>query len=376
VYAILGRRSVAERMGIADRVATLLPARGPLLHHYRQLAPMYPALLRSVRVPSADVIVASSYAYAHGFRSVNGAPVVCYCHGPFRHLWTQQEAYARRLPGGRAGRIAFSRYAALARVADRAAAQSVHTYLTQSPFTAELISRVYGRSAQVIAPPIDCRRFRPSGRPHDGSFLFAGRLVEAYKRPSLVVDAFARMPDLRLRIAGDGPALAALRGRATPNVEFLGLLDDAELVTAMQRCAAAIFPSIDDYGLIPLEVNACGRPVLALRAGGARYTVSPGVSGEFIAQQSVDAVVETIRAFEPGRYDPRAIRGHALAWDGRSFRTHLRAAVRAAVQDATPGGVLADHTVAPSAMAAAADRIGRLARSTRTWERNGATARA
>jgi glycosyltransferase involved in cell wall biosynthesis len=357
VYAILGRRSVAERMGIADRVVTLLPERGPLLHHYRRLAPMYPALLRSVRLPRADVVVASSYAYAHGFRSVNRAPVVCYCHGPFRHLWTQQESYARQLPGGRAGRIAFSGYAALARLADRAAAQSVHTYLTQSPFTAELIARVYGRSAQVLTPPIDCQGFRPSNRPHDGSFLFAGRLVEAYKRPSLVVDAFARMPDLRLRIAGDGPALAALRRRATPNVEFLGRLEDPELVTAMQSCAGAIFPSVDDYGLIPLEVNACGRPVLALRAGGARHTVLAGVSGEFIAEQSVDAVMAAVRSFDAARYDPAAIRVHALAWDGRSFRARLQASVRAAVQHAAPGAALAElaeEVLAPAATAAEA----------------------
>jgi glycosyltransferase involved in cell wall biosynthesis len=344
VYAILGRREVAERMGIADRVVTLLPERDALLRHYRRLAPAYPALVRSFRLPAADIVVASSYAYAHGFQTINCAPVVCYCHGPFRHLWTQRTAYSRHLPGGLAGRLAFSGYAAAARAADRSAARSVHTYLTQSPFTAETIAHCYRRAAQVVPPPIDCGRFHPSGRPHGEYFLFAGRLVEAYKRPSLVVDAFARMPDLRLLVAGDGPAMGALRRRAPRNVEFLGRLDDDALVAAMQDCAAAVFPSVDDFGLIPLEVNACGRPVLALRAGGARHTVAHGISGEFIEDQSVDAVVRAVRGLDPDRYSPEAVRAHALARDGRSFRDRLRAAVLFAAEDALP----VPRPVAPS----------------------------
>ena len=326
-------------MGIEDRVTTLLPDRPGLLRRYRSLAPLYPMLVRSVRLPRADVLITSSYAYAHGFRTINEAPVVCYCHGPFRHLWSQQDVYARQMGLGRAGRAAFSGYAAWARGADRAAAGSVHTYLTQSPFTAAQITKAYRRSADLLPPPIACDRFRPSGKPDEGFFLFAGRLVEAYKRPSMVIDAFARMPDLRLRIAGDGPALEDLRRRATPNVSFLGCLDDEALAGQMQACTAAIFPSIDDFGLIPLEVNACGRPVLALAAGGARHTVVPGISGEFIADQSVDALVQAVRGFDAARFEPETVRAHALAWDGTTFRARLRATVRAVMED----------TAAPSA---------------------------
>jgi glycosyltransferase involved in cell wall biosynthesis len=326
-------------MGIADRVVTLLPEWAPLLRRYRSLAPLYPALVRSARLPEADVVVASSYAYAHGFRTPNRAPVMCYCHGPFRHLWGEQDAYASALPGGRAARAVFDGYRRYARAADRGAAQGVHTFLTQSPFTSAAIDRAYGRSAELLPPPIDCDRFHPAGRP-DGSaggyFLFAGRLVEAYKRPSLVVDAFARMPGARLRIAGDGPALADLRRRATANVEFLGHLEDGELVAAMQDCQAAIFPSVDDFGLIPLEVNACGRPVLALRRGGARYTVAPGISGDFIGEQTVAAIVDAVQGFDADRYQSDRIREHALAWSGWSFRTRIRDAVLDALERPVP----------------------------------------
>jgi glycosyltransferase involved in cell wall biosynthesis len=331
VYAILGRRSVARRMGIEDRVHPLLPERAPLLEHYRWLAPSYPALVRAARLPEADVIIASSYAYAHAFRTANRAPMVCYSHGPFRHLWTN--AYDDYLPGASAGRLAFKLYAAAARAADREATASVKALLTQSPFTAEQIARVYGREAQIVPPPIDCDTFHANGSQPKGYFLFVGRLVEAYKRPSIVVDAFRSMPDLKLLIAGDGPARADLEARAPSNVEFLGALGDDALVTTMQGCEAAIFPSVDDFGLVPLEVNACGRPVIALRAGGALHTVRPGVSGEFLEAQTADAVVQSVRSFNPRRFDPVSIRAHALRWSKASFRGHLRNAV----EDLVPG---------------------------------------
>lgn len=335
VYAVLGRRAVAERMHIESRVSTLLPSRPRLLAHYRLLAPAYPAIVRSARLPEADVIVASSYAYAHSFDTPNHAAKVCYCHGPFRHLWSQEDAYAARVRGGQIGRAAFSLYTTGARAVDRHAARSVDVFLTQSPFTAGLIEAAYGRQARVLPPPVNGDVFVPDHNPPRDYFLFVGRLVEAYKRPSIVVEAFGRMPDRRLLIAGDGPARPELQRRATPNVEFLGHLHDAELVTAMQGCQAAIFPSVDDFGLVPLEVNACGRPVLAVRAGGPLHTVVPGLNGEFLADQSVRAIVEAVSEFDAHRYDASTIRAHALRWDTATFREEIQAAALSALQRRT-----------------------------------------
>jgi glycosyltransferase involved in cell wall biosynthesis len=329
VHAILGRRSVAERMGVEDRVFTILPERERLLAGYRMLAPAYPALVRAARLPEADVVIASSYAYAHAFETPNRAPKLCYCHGPFRHLWSQQKAYTAAIPGGRPAQWAFGLYSELARAADRSAARSVAAFLTQSPFTANLIGHAYGRHSGLLPPPIDCDLFRPAQGPPQGYFLFVGRLVEPYKRPSLVIDAFARMPEQRLLVAGDGPELKELRRRATPNVSFLGTLDDAGLVDAMQHCEAALFPSVDDFGLVPLEVNACGRPVLAYRGGGSLYTIRAGVTGAYFHEQTADAVVKAVRGFDPAAYDPAEIRRHALCWD----RTEFRKAIRRAAED-------------------------------------------
>jgi len=326
VYAILGRPSVAARMGISDRVHTVLPGSSRLFDHYRRLAPLYPRLVRSARLPEADVIVSSSYAYSHAFETPNRARKLCYCHGPLRHLWSQTREYASHMRGGTAARLAFNAYMGPARRADRAAADSTDAFITQSPFTAKLIERAYGRNSQVLPPPVDCDVFRPSYQAPDDYFLFVGRLVEPYKRPSMVIDAFARMPHRRLLIAGDGPALAMLRERATPNVEFLGQLHDEDLVHAMQNCQAAIFPSVDDYGLVPLEINACGRPVLAVQAGGTLHTVKPGVTGQFLSEQSADAIVTAVEAFDSHRYDVGYIREHALERSSARFREEIRAA--------------------------------------------------
>jgi glycosyltransferase involved in cell wall biosynthesis len=353
VHAILGRRSVAARMGIDERVETILPEHPQLLERYRALAPLYPGLVRMARLPEADVVIASSYAYAHGFRTPNRAPVLCYCHGPFRHLWSQQEAYAAQLPGGPAARAMFEFYVRAARAADQAAARAVSHFMTQSPFTAQLIARAYRRDAQLLPPPVNCELFRPSVTPPRGYFLFVGRLVEPYKRPSIVIEAFSRMPEHQLVVAGDGPALDGLRRRATPNVSFVGQLEDGALVEAMQGCEAALFPSTDDFGLVPLEVNACGRPVIAVRAGGPQHTVKPGVTGEFLAAQSSAAIEHAVRAHVAGKYDPQAIRRHALQFGHAEFRRRIRAAAERLAVNAAAGvaGRQTDRQLEPAPFA-------------------------
>lgn len=324
-YALLGRRAVAERMGVGDRFHSLLPSRARVLRHYRWMAPAYPAIVAGLRLPPADLLITSSYAHIHGIRTENDAPQLCYCYGPLRYAWSQEEAYAGELPGGRLTERAFSVYAAAMRGADRRASRQVTRYLTESPYTVELIERCYGVEAHVVAPPIDTDTFRPDPTGPDDYFLFCGRLVEAYKRPSVVVEAFNRLPHLKLRIAGDGPARPDLERLARgDNIEFLGHLDDAELVRAMARCRAAIFPSVDDFGLIPVEVAACGRPVLAYARGGALHTVVEGATGAFFHEQTPEAVVDAVRAFDDADYDTRTIRAHAEGWSVEQFRAGIR----------------------------------------------------
>jgi glycosyltransferase involved in cell wall biosynthesis len=328
VYAVTGRPCVAERMGVGDRFHTILAPRRRLLEGYRLLTPAFPPLVDRVRLPEADVLVSSSYAFAHRLRTRNDAAQLCYCHSPLRFAWSMTDNYRHEYLGKRrvAG-AAFDLFATAMRRSDRRTSARVDHYLTQSPFVADQIREFYGRDADVVGAPIACDRFRPGGTPGD-YYLICCRLVEPYKRVGLTLEAFRRL-DRRLIVAGDGPAYAELRAAAPPNVEFTGHLEDDELIPLMQRCLATVFPSRDDFGLIPLEAMACGRPVIAYAGGGAMHTVVPGLTGEFFAEQTVDALAEAIGSFDPGAYDSAAIRAHAEQWDARRFRARIAAAVRA-----------------------------------------------
>jgi glycosyltransferase involved in cell wall biosynthesis len=215
------------------------------------------------------------------------------------------------------------------RAGDLAASGRVGVYLTQSAFVADQVREFYGREAAIVGAPVDCGRFTPSARPAEDYFLICARLVEPYKRISLAIDAFARLPHRRLVIAGDGPELGRLRARAGANVEFRGHVRDAELVDLMQHCRATIFPSQDDFGLVPVEVMACGRPVLAYGGGGALHTVRAGVTGEHFADLRPDALAWLVDGFQPDRYDPAAIREHALRWERAAFGRGVDEVVRA-----------------------------------------------
>lgn len=333
VVAILGRREVAARMKVEDRFRSILPPRPLLLRDYRYLTPVLGALTDRVRLPEADVVLSSSYAFAHRLRSRNDAPRVCYCHSPLRFAWSMTERYREELAKGGVRGRAFDALAAMMRRSDRRSAQPIHEYLTQSPFTAEQIERFYGREAAVIGAPVDCRLFHPTESPPEDYYLFCGRVIEPYKQLGIVIEAFRRLGS-RLVVAGDGPDRERLAASAPPNVEFVGHVGDDVLVPLMQRCQALIFPSRDDFGLLPVEVMACGRPVIAYGGGGSLYTSVPGVTGELFAEQAAAVVEAAVRDFDPGAYDPKRIREHALQWDGARFRERLEEHVRAAVRAA------------------------------------------
>jgi glycosyltransferase involved in cell wall biosynthesis len=338
VYALLGRGDVARRMGIEDRCRMLLPSPEFALRRYRLATPLLAFLGEFVRLPPADVVLTSSYAFAHHLRSRSGAPQVCFCHSPLRFVWTMNDSYRSHwAPGGARG-AAFDAMTRLVRARDRRAAGRVARFLVASPYTGEQVERFYGRSATVIGAPVAVDRFCPApGGGCDDYFLFSGRLIDPYKRVMETIEAFGRL-GLRLIVAGDGPAYSRARRAASSNVEFTGALGDDRLIALMQRCRAAIFPSQDDFGLIPLEVMACGRPVLACASGGANYTVRPGVTGELFSDASASGIERAMRSFRPESYDPAVIREHAMNWSAARFRERLVEAVQDVVSGAPPSG--------------------------------------
>src|SRR4051794_2987775 len=330
VVALMGRPWVARQMGVEPRFRSLIAPRPGLLRHYRLLTPAFPLLTDAVRLPDADVVLSSSYAFAHRLRPRGAAARVCYCHSPLRFAWSMTERYRESWAPGPGSR-AFDALAAVMRRSDRRSAQGIDSYLTQSPYVADQIERFYGRSASVIGCPVDTERFHPSGQAPGDYFLLVGRLIEPYFRAPLVLEAFRRLPGHRLVVVGTGPALEDLRAAAPANVEFTGRVSDERLVELMQGCLAGLSPTLHDFGLTPIEIMACGRPMLAYGAGGALHTMVPGETGEVFSESTPEAIADAVRDFDPGRYDSGAIRAHAETWSASAFRERLIAAVRSAV---------------------------------------------
>ena len=326
VYALLGRLEVAQRMGIADRFHSIVAPRRRILRDYRLLAPLWPRIVESAVLPEADVLLSSSYAFAHGFQTPNRAPHISYCHSPLRFAWSMTGDYRAVYAPGLARGLTFKLLAARMRRADLVAAGRVERFLTQSPFTSHQIRACYGRQALAIGAPVDTDRFVPGDGDVGDYFLICSRLVEPYKRVSLAIEAF-RGIDARLVIAGDGPARAELEAKAPSNVEFLGHLSDREVIPLMQHCRALVFPSTDDFGLVPVEAMACGRPVIAYADGGALFTVEPGVTGVLFDDRNAETLRAIIRRFDHSRWDTESIRAHALRWGAHNFRLRVRDAV-------------------------------------------------
>jgi glycosyltransferase involved in cell wall biosynthesis len=291
-------------------------------HHHEWLLPLMPLAWRTrAKVQDVDAVVSSSHACAKAVRVDVGTPHLCYCHTPMRYAWdfeSERERFPSLLrPAARASMRGF-------RAWDRATARRVTRFVANSRAVADRIGRFYGRSAQVIHPPVDTGFYTPNGGRGD-EFLYVGRLV-SYKRADLVVEAFANLP-YRLNVVGAGRMADALRSRATPNVRFLGSVDDSRLRELYRSARAMVFPGDEDFGIVMAEAQACGTPVIALNRGGAVEIVEPGVSGWLLDRQDVTELRDAINLAATEELDPGTIRRRAERFSQERYRVELRAAV-------------------------------------------------
>ena len=217
------------------------------------------------------------------------------------------------------------------RVWDRVAADRVDHFIAISGTVADRVRRHYRREAEVIYPPVDTDRFTPNGAAPEDFYLVVARFVP-YKRIDLAIAAANRLRR-RLWIVGEGPERRRLKAMAGPTVRFLGSIpDDRQLAQLYARCRAFLFPSLDDFGVAPVEAQAAGRPVIALGRGAAVETIVPDTTGVLFDEQQVDSMVEAIERFERLAFDPAACRRNAERFDSRIFRERFRAAVETQVR--------------------------------------------
>jgi len=321
VYTSLYRRDSTFARFASRDVRTTLLDRIPVDRNFRMLFPIYPLAFRALGKLDADIVISSSTGWAHAVRTSERAFHVVYCHAPARWLWGEYLAapVGRMLLAPAVG--AWKRW-------DAAAARRPDLYIANSFTTKRRIAAVYGRDAEVVYPPVNVERFTPS--PRGERLLTVARLV-GHKRIDLLVDA-ATKAGLGLDVVGGGPALADLRARAGPTVEFHGELEDAAVTELLERCRAYCTPGWEDFGIAPVEAQAAGKPVISFARGGVLETVEEDISGVFFRRQDVDSLIDAIKRSDNLETPPEQIAELAARFSAARFREALTEAISSAVR--------------------------------------------
>ena len=298
---------------------------------YQKYLPLMPSALEELDLTGYDLVISSESGPAKGVITHPNALHVCYCHSPMRYLWDQYHTY--RANAGRLTRLVMSLTMPMLRAWDVASSAHVDRFVANSSFIARRVAKVYRRDSVVISPPVDLDAFAIEPAPTRDFYLTTGQLVP-YKRVDLAVSACTRL-GLRLVVVGTGSETARLRAMAGPNVEFRGWTSNEELRALYANCRALLFPGEEDFGIVPLEAMASGRPVIAFRSGGALDTVVEGETGTFFDRQTVDDLAGAMIRFEEleSSFDPRTVRSHAQRFGRTEFRAKLKRHIDACLSE-------------------------------------------
>ena len=293
---------------------------------YRAYLPLFPTAIEQLDLDGYDLVISSSHCAAKAAIAPGRARHISYCHSPMRYAWDQFDAY---FGPARVGALA-SRWIyrpLLARLArwDAATAHRVHRFVANSRHVADRIRRYYNRAATIVYPPTDTVFYQPDATPPGSHFLIVSALVP-YKRIELAIEACARA-GATLRIVGDGPGRRALERRAGGHVEFLGRVSDERIRDEYRRAAAVLLPGEEDFGIVPVEAQACGRPVVALARGGALETVIDGETGVLVREPDVDAFAEGLDRAARTRFDRERLRASAERFSQAAHVARLAAVI-------------------------------------------------
>ena len=300
------------------------------VHHYQSYLPLMPIALEQLNLKNYDLVISSESGPAKGVVIPPDALHVCYCHTPMRYVWPLYHDYQQTASWLK--RIFMPIAAHYLRLWDVTSASRVDHFFANSAYVARRVMRYYRRQSEVIHPPVDTHAFTPSDIRGD-FYLMAGQLV-SYKRADVAVEAFNKLGK-RLTIIGGGDQSKRLRKAAAPNINFLGRQSFSVLRDHYARCRALIFPGEEDFGIVPVEAMASGRPVIAFKAGGALETVVDGVTGLFFDEQTPESLVEAIERFElmETNFSSARIAQHAEQFNRRNFKEGMRRAIETLIQD-------------------------------------------
>ncbi len=299
---------------------------------YRNYLPLMPLAVSRFDLSDYDVIISNSHSVAKGVKKRRNQLQICYCHSPMRYVWDLQDQYLKEagLDMGLKGAVV-KHILGRIREWDYKTAQQVDHFIANSHYIKDRIKRSYGRDSTVIYPPVDVNAFKLHEK-KDNYFLAASRMV-SYKNMDMIVAAFSEN-GLPLVVIGDGPDLEKVKSRAKKNIEFLGYQESDALVGFMQKARAFVFAAEEDFGIVPVEAQACGTPVIAYGKGGVTETVVPvrnmeesrAPTGIFFNEQTIKALNDAVNIFETheSKFDPHEIRKNAERFSVERFRKEFK----------------------------------------------------
>jgi len=326
---IASRTALPAELRRADIRVSPLQRVYRFLGRHQFLLPWMPLAMENMDFTGFDVVLSSSHAVGKGIIPPGNSVHICYCHTPMRYAWEMEAEYLKdfRIKGYLKKRVR----AELKRIRrwDLTTARRVDHFIANSSETQARIRRIYGRESVVIPPPVDAHFFdSPLITKREGYFLAIGRLVP-YKRFDLLIE-LANAMKLPLKIAGQGSDEARLKALAGSTVEFLGFADENNLSSLYGNAAALFFPQVEDAGIVPMEAQACGTPVIALGQGGIVDITQPGVTGILAPEQTVVAFTEAVKKFRDVTWNHEAIRQHARKFHIDVFLHNIRTEVESA----------------------------------------------
>ncbi|MDN3510880.1 MAG: glycosyltransferase [Candidatus Jettenia sp.] len=300
---------------------------------YRSFLPLFPLAIENFDVRNYDIVLSSSHCVAKGIITSPSTIHICYCHTPIRYVWDYYHTYFSNDKRGLISRLLIPAVAHYLRMWDVTSSNRVDYFVANSHNVAHRIKKYYKRPAKVIHPPVDCSFYTPPDVQGEGDYYLIVSAFAPYKRIDIAVDVFEKLR-LPLIIIGCGQEDNLIRNMVKKYVQCLGWQSDESLKNYYRNCKALVFPGEEDFGIVPLEAQACGKPVIAFARGGALETVEgiypypefPGnmirkqpkaLTGVFFKEQTTESLIEAVRFFEKHKsiFDPLSIRKHAESFD-------------------------------------------------------------
>lgn len=299
---------------------------------HRFFPPLMPLAIEQFDFTKYDIVLSDSSSYAKGIITRPETLHICYMHTPMRYAWDDCQKYTQDFGFPWMIKRLVPFFMSPIRLWDKASADRVDCFLSNSQFVAKRIKKYYRKDATVIHPPVNVDNFFIT--PKEGRkeyFLMVGRLI-AYKRHDIAIEAFNRLK-LPLKIIGRGPAFERLKKIAGPTIEFLGRVPEQDLPKYYAECRGFVFPQEEDFGIVAIEAMASGRPLIAYRGGDIVEHMEDGKTGVFFDEQTPEAIVEAVRSFDESRYDPQYIRNKALCFDKEQFKATMKDYIESALKE-------------------------------------------